>query len=112
MMAFAGQVVAFVGMSCQNQSGTSQESMMDLGEMDPGMINHLGHMAMDASSTVPSGDLECCPDCVCSVGGCATAALPVPSLSFSSYPAPLAKYKASLALSQLAISLFRPPISR
>jgi uncharacterized protein involved in copper resistance len=108
MLAFTGQVVASATVSCQNQPASSHEQMM----MDPDVMDHSQHMSMGESSADVTGDSECCPDCECSLGGCAATALPTsqPTL-ISNLASSMSHYKA-LTVSQLSASLFRPPISR
>lgn len=80
--------------------------------MDSGMMDHHQHMTLIDSSADKSAFECCCPDCDCNLGGCATAALPI---SKSTYPFNLplfTSYYDELAENQLAVSLFRPPITR
>lgn len=105
MMTFIGQVVASTTVSCQSQPAPlqSHEQMVDSGVMD-----HSQHMSLKASSA----DVECCPDCDCSLGGCATVVLPTSQPVFDSNLASSMSHYIELTESQLAVSLFRPPISR
>lgn len=108
MMTFVGQVVASTSVSCQNEpvSPQSQEKMMDSGMMD-----HSQHMTLSDS---PADDIafECCPDCDCSVGGCAALVLPASQPAFTSHLSSFTTSYNELAENQLTVSLFRPPIAR
>ena len=109
LLTFTGQMVASTAVSCQNQPAPSQshEQMMDSGVME-----HSQYMSLYALSADYVTALECCPDCDCSLGGCATAALPASQPAFASGFSLLMIHYNELAESQLAVSLFRPPISR
>jgi hypothetical protein len=109
MMTFIGQVVASTTVPCQSQPAPlqSHEQMVDSGVMD-----HSQHMSLKASSVDAITALECCPDCDCSLGGCASAAVPTSQSAFASNLASSMSHYIELTESQLAVSLFRPPISR
>jgi len=109
MMTFIGQVVASTSVSCQSLSAPLQthEQMMDSGVMD-----HSQHMGSNTVSFDGMAAADCCPDCDCSVGGCSSVALPAYQSTFSSsLKSQFGHYDESADL-QLAVSLFRPPISR
>lgn len=108
MMTFIGQVVAFNNVSCQSSSAPSQSNLQ---EIDFGMMDHSQHMSLSDSSADNVGP-ECCPDCDCSVGGCATVALPSAHPIFPSYFTMLSSNYTELAESQLTGSPLRPPITR
>ncbi|MEH6588603.1 MAG: hypothetical protein V7746_00020 [Halioglobus sp.] len=109
MLVFTSQVVASASVSCQNQSAGSQSPAQ---MMDSDVMDHSQHMNMGESSADAATVLECCPDCDCSLGGCAAAAVPVsePTL-ISNLASSMSPYK-ELTASQLSATLFRPPISR
>jgi len=109
MMTFIGQVVASTSVSCQSLSAPLQthEQMMDSGVMD-----HSQHMGSNTVSFDGMAAADCCPDCDCSVGGCSSVALPAYQSTFSSsLKSQFGHYDESADL-QLAVSIFRPPISR
>lgn len=109
MMAFIGQVVASTSMSCQSLSAPlqAQEQMMDSGMMD-----HSQHMGSNVLSLDGAVTADCCPDCDCSLAGCSSVALPAyQSTFFSSLNSATGHYDES-TVSQLVVSLFRPPITR
>ena len=109
MMAFIGQVVASTSMSCQSMSAPLQaEEQM----MDSGMMDHSQHMGSNVLSLDGAVTADCCPDCDCSLAGCSSVALPAyQSTFFSSLNSATGHYDES-ANFQLAVSLFRPPITR
>mgnify|MGYP001024982370 CR=1 FL=1 len=109
MMAFIGQVVASTSMSCQSLSAPlqAQEQMMDSGMMD-----HSQHMGSNTFSLDGATTADCCPDCDCSLGGCSSVALPAYQSTFLSSLKSTTGHYAESANFQLAVSLFRPPITR
>ena len=80
--------------------------------MDSGAVDHSQHMSLNSPSTDTASDMDCCPDCVCSLGGCTVMVLPVSQIGFDSHLASSMTHYPELSESQLAVSLFRPPISR
>ncbi len=101
MMVFIGQVVAAsIDVSCQSLS--AQEEMMD----------HSQHMGSNAFSLDGAATADCCPDCDCSLGGCSSVALPAYQSTFSSSLKSKTGHYDESANFQLAVSLFRPPITR
>lgn len=111
MMAFIGQVVASTSMSCQSLSAPSQAHEL---MMDSSMMDHSQHMGSNAFSLDGAATTDCCPDCDCSLGGCSSSAAALlaqqPTFSYS-LNSTTGHYDES-AHFQLAVSLFRPPISR
>jgi hypothetical protein len=102
---FTGQVLASAKLSCPSQSSeqTISSDMMD----------HSQHLKMDSSSADTMAGAECCPNCDCNLGGCtATAVLPTAQSLFVTGVVSLTNHHNELAANQLAVSLFRPPISR
>ena len=80
--------------------------------MDSGMMDHSQHMGSNVLSLDGAVTADCCPDCDCSLAGCSSVALPAyQSTFFSSLNSATGHYDES-AHFQLAVSLFRPPISR
>lgn len=110
MMAFISQVVASTSMSCQSLSAPSQAHEL---MMDSGMMDHSQHMGSNAFSLDGAATADCCPDSDCSLGGCSSVALPAAcqSIFSSSLKSIIGHYDESADF-QLAVSLFRPPISR
>ncbi|WP_162789641.1 hypothetical protein [Cycloclasticus sp. PY97N] len=109
MMAFIGQVVASTSMSCQSMSAPLQAHEL---MMDSGMMDHSQHMGSNAFSLDGAATADCCPDCDCSLGGCSSVALPACQSIFSSSLKSITGHYDESADFQLAVSLFRPPISR
>lgn len=109
MMAFISQVVASTSMSCQSLSAPSQAHEL---MMDSGMMDHSQHMGSNAFSLDGAATADCCPDCDCSLGGCSSVALPACQSIFSSSLKSITGHYDESADFQLAVSLFRPPISR
>ena len=109
MMAFIGQVVASTSMSCQSLSAPSQAHEL---MMDSSMMDHSQHMGSNAFSLDGAATADCCPDCDCSLGGCSSVALPAHQSTFSSSLKSIAGHYDESANFQLAVSLFRPPITR
>jgi len=107
-LVFTGQVLASAKLSCQSQSSQSSEQTISSDMMD-----HSQHLRMDSSSADTMAGAECCPNCDCYLGGCtATAVLPTAQSLFVTGVVSLASHHNELAANQLAVSLFRPPISR
>ena len=107
MMAFIGQAVASIAMSCLNEASQSQlqEQLMD----------HSQHKSMNLGDSLDSS--ECCSegDCSlgdCSLGACSTAMLPVAQSTFLSNFSLLTAHYLGSVKNQLTLSLYRPPISR
>ena len=110
MMAFIGQVVASTSMSCQSMSAPLQAHEL---MMDSGMMDHSQHMGSNAFSLDGEAtDDDCCPDCDCSLSGCSSVALPAYQSIFPSSLKSITGHYDESANFQLAVSLFRPPISR
>jgi|GEM_PF-680102 len=107
MVAFVGQAVASATMFCLNEVSQSQhlEQVMDSSAMD-----HSHHASMNFTTDLDSS--ECCPDCGCCLGGCSTATLPAAQQAFLSNNDLLIDHYLSPAKNQIAVSLYRPPISR
>lgn len=80
--------------------------------MDSGMMDHSQHMGSNAFSLDGAATADCCPDCDCSVGGCSSVALPAYQSTFSSSLKSTTGHYDESANFQLAVSLFRPPITR
>ncbi len=73
---------------------------------------HIG-LSLPSADIVSALVLGCCPDCdYCSLGGCTAAVLPAPQPAFVPNSSLLMSHYNGLTESQLAVSLFRPPISR
>ena len=107
-LVFTGQVLASAKLSCQSQSSQSSEQTISSDMMD-----HSQHLKMDSSSADTMAGAECCPNCDCNLGGCtATAVLPTAQSLFVTGVVSLTNHHNELAANQLAVSLFRPPISR
>lgn len=107
MLAFVGQAVASSVMSCLDEASQSQhhEQVMDSSAKD-----HSHNASINSANDL---DLpECCPDCGCCLGGCSTAMLPASQQTFFSNPTLLTDYYLNPAKNLLAVSLYRPPISR
>jgi hypothetical protein len=109
MMVFIGQVVASANVSCQSQSSSSQlHNQM----ADSDMMDHSQHIGAGNSMAQSAAGSECCADCDCSLGGCASAVLLASQSVFAVNPTlPINTYN-GLVENPLVISLFRPPISR
>jgi len=104
-LVFTSQVLASAKLSCQSQ--LSEQTISS------DTIDHSQHLGMDSSSANTMADCECCPNCDCNLGGCtATAVLPSAQSLFVTGVVSLASHHNELAANQLAVSLFRPPISR
>jgi len=107
-LVFTGQVLASAKLSCQSQSSQSSEQTISSDMMD-----HSQHLRMDSSSADTIAGAECRPNSDCNLGGCtATAVLPTAQSLFVTGVVSLASHHNELAANQLAVSLFRPPISR
>tara|TARA_R110002049_G_scaffold39498_6_gene121506 strand:- start:715 stop:1095 length:381 start_codon:yes stop_codon:yes gene_type:complete len=112
MMAFIGQAVASIAMSCLNEASQSQ---LQEQLMDSSVMNHSQHKSMNLGDSLDSS--ECCSegDCSlgdCSLGACSTAMLPVAQSTFLSNFSLLTAHYLGSVKNQLTLSLYRPPISR
>lgn len=108
MLLFTGQVMASAKLSCQSQSSQPSEQIMPLD-----MVDHSQHLGLDPSLADGTAAFDCCPNCDCNLGGCTAAAvLPAVQSLFISGIVSLTSRDNELAENQLAVSLFRPPISR
>ena len=108
MLVFTGQVVASAKLSCHSQSSLPDEQLMPLDRVD-----HSEHLGMDPLLSDGAAAVDCCPNCDCSLGGCAVVvAIPAVQSLFIPGVAWLTNRHNELAINQLAVSLFRPPISR
>lgn len=109
MVIFIGQTVASTNVSCESLPSPHQshEEMMA-----PAKIGQSQHAGLHSASADGVSASECYLDCDCSLGGCGTAVLPGTQPAFTSDLASLTSHYNELAENQLAVSLFRPPISR
>ena len=104
-LVFTGQALASAKLSCQNQSSEQMISS--------DMADHSQHFKMDSSSSETMSGFECCPSCDCNLGGCTTIAiLPTVQSPFVVGVVSLASHHVEFSANHLAVSLFRPPISR
>lgn len=107
MVAFVGQAVASSAMSCLNEASQSQHHEQ---VMDSSVIDHSHHANINSANDSDSS--ECCPDCGCCFGGCGTAMLSATQQDSLYNDTLLTDHYLNPAKNQLAVSLYRPPISR
>lgn len=104
MMTFIGQAFASINMSCEdmNSSLEFQEVMSS---------SHMDHSQMMGIASDNASSSECNTDCECTLGGCNTAVVPVAQQLFVANLSLQSRDQVTLAVKQLANSLYRPPIS-
>ena len=107
MVVFVGQTVASSAISCLNEASQSQHHEQVI---NSSAIGHSHHASINSANDLDS--FECCTDCDCCLGGCSTAMLPAVQQTFLSNGILLIDHYLSPAKNQLAVALYRPPISR
>ena len=97
ILTFVGQSVASVSVSCMDNMPECQEQIMD------------DTKCVDMNAPDSSG---ACADCVCSPASCSPALLSVFQPAFEPTSSFIVSHYAHSIENQLAVSLYRPPISR
>jgi len=80
--------------------------------MEAGKMDHSRHIAPANSQMNMASDMDCCPDCDCSLAGCTTLVLPGSQFVFDSNITSLVSRYTELREIQMLVTPFRPPISR
>jgi hypothetical protein len=109
LLAYVGQSFAAAHMTCQTMaSGSLLKEHKAKPDACP---DHAGHPSKQPQESTKASD--CCPHCDCLLGGSFASALPVSPAALSSLRSSvLTDGHVDSAVSQFAVSLFRPPISR
>lgn len=107
LLVFSAQSLASIDSLCLHQkSSTSVDGLI----LDSAMADH-AHHALLMSSADSLADTQCCNDCACVLGSCASAIVSAGMFFLSPKAALLSSPYNELAEGELIVSRYRPPIS-
>ena len=109
MLVFSIQVLASANSYCHHESSVTESAEH---AMPSHMADHSEHLELGSSADMAAAP-DCCPDCDCSLDGCSSLAiLSVSQILISSEIALPASHYNQRFEGLLALSFFRPPVSR